>query len=105
MAPLPPLGRARAVQLVRDGALPFTFGSPHPKVAILRQDGVYRIRGLAVDPGEARASHDRALAAGQSWMAEHYYALGVPTGPIHVEASSIPELLAAMETMPWPDDW
>ncbi len=105
MAPLPPLGRARAVQLVRDGALPFTFGSPHPTVAVLHQDGVYRIRGLVVDPGEAQASRDHALAAGESWMAEHYYALGVPTGAIHIEASSIPELLAAMETMPWPHDW
>lgn len=105
MAPMPPIGRARAIQLVRDGRLPLSFGSPHPTVGILLQDGVYRIRDLVVDDAEAQASSARAMARGESWMPEHYYGLGKPTGAIHAEAPSIELLVAAMQTMPWPDNW
>jgi hypothetical protein len=105
MAPMPPLGRARAIQMVREGRLPLSFGSPHQTVAILLQDGVYRIRALVVDDAEARASNERAIARGESWMPEHYYALGKPTGTIHAEVSSIEELVATMQTMSWPHHW
>jgi hypothetical protein len=105
MAPVSPLGRAGAIKLVRGGHLPLRFGSPHPTVMVLLEDGVYRIRGLAVDEGEAHASSERAMARGESWMPEHYDALAKPTGPIHAEAPSVEELITAMKTMPWPDDW
>jgi hypothetical protein len=105
MAPVPPIGRARAMQLVRDGHLPFCFGSPHPTVMVLAEEGAYRIRGLEVDENDARASNERAMARGESWMPEHYYALARPTGPIYAEAPSIAELLDAMRSMPWPDHW
>ncbi len=58
-----------------------------------------------VDERDAQASHDRAMALGESWMPEHYYGLGRPTGPVYAEAPSIAELLAAMRSMPWPTDW
>jgi hypothetical protein len=105
MAPVPPMGRDRAIELVLAGRLPLRFGSPHPSVIVLHQDGVYRIRGLEVDQADARASHDAALARGESWMAEHYHALGRPTGPVHAEAASIEELVDTMRTMPWPASW
>jgi len=105
MAPVPPTGRDRAIQLVRAGRLPLRFGSPHPSVMVLHEDGVYRIRTLVVDEDDARASRDRALARGEPWMPEHHYALGKPTGPIHAEAASIDELVEAMQTMPWPSSW
>lgn len=72
---------------------------------VLHQDGVYRVRELEVDEADARASHDAAAARGESWMAEHYHALGKPTGPIHAEADSIDGLVEAMRTMPWPAHW
>lgn len=105
MAPMPPLGRARALQLVAAGSLPIHFGSPHPCAAIVEQDGRFRIRDLVIDPAEADASRSAALAARQSWMPENYYALGKPTGPIHCEAATRDELLEKMQTMPWPAHW
>lgn len=105
MAPLPPLGRDRALQLVASGSLPILLGSPHPTVAILEQDGLYRIRQLVIDPAEAEASRAAAFAAQRSWMPEHYYALGKPTGAIHGEAPTREALLDQMRTMPWPAEW
>jgi hypothetical protein len=105
MSPVAPLGRKGAIRLVEAGQIPCTFGSPHPHVAIVEQDGVFRIRALVVDAAEADASHAAALAKNESWMPENYYALGRPTGEIHIEASTRAELIAKMRTMDWPDDW
>jgi len=105
MAPIPPMGREPAIERARGGNLPFSFGSPHPTVAILVQDGVYRIRELVVSAAEERAAYDRAMAEGSAWMPEHHHALGRPTGAIYAEAASIAELVAAMEAMSWPADW
>jgi hypothetical protein len=105
MAPLPPTGRARALQLVAAGTLPILLGSPHPFIAIVEQDGVFRIRTLVIDPAEAAADREAALAAHRSWMPEHYYALGKPTGAIHCEAPTREALLEHMRTMPWPAEW
>lgn len=105
MAPVPPLGRKRAIELVEAGTLPLPFGSPHPHTMILEQDGRFRIRQLLVDEAEARASSEAARAAHQSWMPEHYYALGKPTGTIYADAASRDELVAVMRTMEWPASW
>ncbi len=105
MAPLPPLGRVLAMKRVADGELPFTFGAPHPTVAILVEDGRYRIRALVIDPTEAATSRAAAFARHQSWMPEHYYELGKPTGEIYVDAGSKRELLQAMAIMEWPESW
>ena len=105
MAPAAPLGRERAIQLVAQGRLPIWFGSPHPTMAVVEQDGVFRIRRLVIDEAEARAAGERALAGGGSWMPENYYALGKPTGPIHAEAPSREALIEQMRTMNWPAGW
>ncbi len=105
MAPMPPLGRERAIELVARGALPLTFGSPHPCVAIVEQDGLFRLRELVIDPQEAEASRAAAMAARQPWMPEHYYGLGRPTGEIHCEARSKEELIAQLRALEWPRNW
>ena len=105
MAPVAPTGRARAMQLVAAGTLPIHFGSPHPCAAIVEQDGVFRIRDLVIDKAEADAASAAAFSRGGSWMPEHYYALGKPTGTIHCEAASRDELLERMKTMDWPPHW
>ncbi|HEY2365294.1 MAG TPA: hypothetical protein VGH87_02870 [Polyangiaceae bacterium] len=105
MAPVAPLGRDAAIELVLTGKLPIWFGSPHPHTAIVEQDGVFRIRELVVDPAEADASQKAAFAKHESWMPEHYYALGKATGAIHVEAKTRDELVQKMKTMAWPGDW
>jgi hypothetical protein len=105
MAPLPPVGRARAIALVEKGSLPVQLGSPHPTVMIVEQDAVFRIRDLVIDPDEADAARDAAFAQRKPWMPEHHYALGKPTGAIHVEAATRDELLVAMRTMDWPSYW
>jgi hypothetical protein len=106
MAPSAPTGRARAIQLVQDGPLPISLGSPHPAVLIVEQEGKFRIRELVVDraAAEAAASATRR-ARSPSWMPEHYYALGAPTGKIFAEAASRAELVELMGTMTWPEDW
>jgi hypothetical protein len=105
MAPVAPLGRKAAMDLVARGRIPLSFGSPHPTVAIVEQDGKLRIRELVVDDAEARAAGEAARAKGEPWMPESYYALGKPTGRIHAEASTREELLETMRTMEWPADW
>jgi hypothetical protein len=105
MAPAAPLGRDRAIELVKQGKLPFSFGSPHPTMTVIEQDGVFRIRQLVIDEAESRAAGERALASGQPWMPEHHYALGKPTGKIYAEAWSREELIEKMEMMDWPRSW
>lgn len=105
MAPLPPLGRERVLQLVAAGPLPLTFGSPHPTVAVVEQDGWFRLRELVIDPAEAEASRAAAFAQHASWMPEHYYALGKPTGTIHCEATTREALVEKLWVMPWPSSW
>lgn len=94
-----------AIKLVRAGRLPIQFGSPHPHVAIVEQDGVLRIRDLVVDPVEAEREAREARERNDSWMPEQYYGLGRPTGKIHVEAATRDDLVAKMEAMGWPSDW
>ena len=103
MAPLPPIGRDAAIKMVEDGELPFSFGSPHPHVMVLEQDGKFRIRQLIVDT--AGAKYQAARARSPSWMPEHHYALGQPTGEIYAEAASARELIEVMRTMDWPHNW
>jgi hypothetical protein len=102
---MPPLGRDRAIELVKQGKLPVWVGSPHPTVAIVEQDGVFRVRELVIDEAEARASSEQARARRESWMPEHYYALGKPTGKIYAEARSRDELIDRMRAMDWPASW
>jgi hypothetical protein len=105
MAPVAPLGRKGAMKLVAAGKIPFDFGSPHPKVAVVEQDGVLRIRALVIDEAEAETARQAALARGGAWMPESYYALGKPTGEIFAEAATVEALLETMQSMDWPDDW
>ena len=105
MAPCAPLGRTRAIQLVEQGSLPFSFGSPHPTMMALEQDGRFRIRALVIDNDEAMAASRAALAAGRGWMPEQHYALGKPTGKIVAEGASRAELVELMRTMDWPNNW
>jgi hypothetical protein len=105
MAPIAPLGKNRVLALLRAGKLPFSFGSPHPVVAVLEQDGMFRVRGLVVDPDEAKAALEAAMAQGGPWMPEQYYALGKPTGRVFIEASTRDALAAKIEAYPWPQEW
>jgi hypothetical protein len=106
MAPVAPLGREQAIQLVRSSAFPISFGSPHPTVMILEQEGKFRIRELVIDrAGAAAAASASGRARTPSWMPEHYYAVGRPTGQIYAEADSREELIAIMQDMEWPAHW
>ena len=106
MAPAAPVGRERAIQLVKESSLPIALGSPHPTVQIVQQDGKFRIRELVIDQGEVQAAADAAKRArSPSWMPEHYYALGKPTGKIFAEAASKAQLVELMATMTWPENW
>ena len=105
MAPVPPLGKNHALALLRAGKLPFSFGSPHPCVAVLEQDGVFRVRELVVDPGEAAVTAKAALAERGFWTPEQHYALGKPTGRVFIEAPTRDALAEKIEAYPWPRDW
>jgi hypothetical protein len=96
------------MQLVTDGALPIPLGSPTPKAMIVEQDRKVRIRELVIDVAGAEAAA-RAAAAQRprspSWMPEHYYSVGQPSGTILVEATSRAELVELMREMAWPPEW
>ena len=94
------------MELVREGSFPISLGSPHPTVAIVQQDGKFRIRELVVDQAAAEAGAEAAKRSrSPSWMPEHYYALGKPTGKIFAEAPSRAELVTVMGAMEWPAHW
>ena len=105
MAPVAPLGKNRVLALLRAGALPFSFGSPHPFVAVLEQDGVFRVRELIVDPAEAEAAAKAAMAERGCWMPEQHYALGKPTGRVFLEAPTRDALAEKLEAYQWPREW
>jgi hypothetical protein len=105
MAPVAPLGRDQAIRLVMERELPFCFGSPHPTMAAVEQDGVFRIRELVIDEAEARAVSERELASGGGWTPEQHYALGKPTGIIYAEGRTREDLIEKMRTMDWPASW
>lgn len=94
------------MQLVAEGALPFSFGSPHPTVMAVEQDGVFRLRELVVD----KDAVEMAVASARrnrspSWMPEHYYSMGQPTGTIYAEGRTRSELCEAIRTITWPAHW
>jgi len=104
MAAVVPVGREHAIELLSSSSLPIYLGSPHPSVAIVEQDGVFRIRELQRDDaGLAEVANQRRRSP--SWMPEHYLALGRPTGKVHVEAESREALASKMATMEWPESW
>ncbi len=106
MAPTAPLGRENAIKLVEEGSFPISLGSPHPTVLIVEQEGMFRIRELVIDRMEAEAAASASRRSrSPSWMPEHYYALGKPTGTIFAEAPSRAELAKVMRTMEWPASW
>ena len=105
MAPVAPLGKNRALALVRAGKLPFACGSPHPVVAVLEQEGRYRVRELVVDPAEATRAMEAAFAGGHGWTPEQHYALGQPTGRVFIEAQTLAGLAEAIEAYSWPQEW
>jgi hypothetical protein len=106
MALLGPVGRTRAIELVSDGEIPLPLGYPQPKVMVVEQEGAFRIRELVTDPAAVQAAATVSTRArSPSWVPSHYFSLGAPIGEIFAEASSRDELIAAMLTMPWPEDW
>jgi hypothetical protein len=105
MAPIAPLGKNRVLALLRAGKLPFSFGSPHPVVAVLEQDRMFRVRELVVNPDEAKAAAEAAMAEGGPWMPEQHYALGKPTGRVFIEAPTRDALAAKIEAYSWPREW
>jgi hypothetical protein len=106
MAPTAPLGRDGVIALVQEGSLPILFGSPHPTIAVVEQEGRFRIRELVIDQVEAEnAAASARRARSPSWMPEHFYALGRPTGHIFAEAKSRADLIEIIRTMSWPDNW
>ena len=73
---------------------------------ILEQEGHFRIRELVVDRAETDdAMAKAARARTPSWMPEHYYSLGRPTGHVYAEGKTREELVDVMRTMEWPDTW
>jgi len=105
MAPMPPLGKNGVLALLRKGTLPFSFGSPHPRVGVVEQDGVFRVRELVIDPAEAEAARKAAMARGGSWMPEQYYGLGKPTGRVFIEAPTREALAEKIAAYSWPPEW
>ncbi len=101
-----PLGRELAIQLVAGSLLPVSIGGPRPSAMILEQEGKFRIRALVVDGDAAHAAAGAtSRARSVSWMPEHYYSLGQPSGEVFAEAESREALIEIMRTMAWQADW
>lgn len=105
MAPRAPVGKKLALSLLDQGKLPIRLGSPHSYVAILEQEGLFRVRQLVADPEQVRAASEQAQKNHKSFMPEHVEALALPTGKIFLEAPSREALRAQLEAYAWPRDW
>ncbi|MDQ3367711.1 MAG: hypothetical protein M3680_19995 [Myxococcota bacterium] len=94
------------MQLVAEEPLPISLGNAHPRVMVVEQDGLFRIREIVVDRDAAQAAASASSRTrSPSWMPEHYYTLGRPTGTIFAEARSRAELVEVMRTMTWHETW
>lgn len=105
MAPMPRMGKQRVLELLAERGPPLRFGSPHPCVAIVHEDGVYRLRDLVIDEAEAHAMQADAVKNRTGFMPEHYYGLGKPTGKIHLEAPTLQAFREKLEAFAWPQHW
>lgn len=105
MAPMASLGKKRALEILAERGPPLAIGSPHPCVAIVQQDGMYRLRDLVIDEAEARAARDDAMKSGHGFMPENYFGLGRPLGKIHVEAKTLEDFRQKLEAFSWPKHW
>lgn len=106
MAPLPPFGKSQVLQWLRGRAGgPLWFGSPHPCVCVVKQDGVWRLRELALEPDVLRRASEDALKHGRPFMPEHAADLQTPTGKIHLEAPTREALAVLVEGYTWPRQW
>lgn len=69
------------------------FGSPHFSHAVLKQDGVFRVRELFL----SKEKVDAWKATHASFMPEHAERLSEPTGQIVLEAPTLDELIRLLQ--------
>jgi len=100
-----PGGKTRVLAALTGNFLPYWFGSPHPFVCLVEQDGVFRVRSLVVDAAEAKSASEKAFDDGTGWMPENHAALAKPTGKILIEAPTREAMAKKLNAYKWPADW
>ena len=109
MAPRPPWSRQGVVQYLRGPGphLPLLLGSPHLHggVAVVREEGVYRLRRLACDEAGLEAFREQQHATGKPFYPEHVDQFQRPTGAVLAEAASLDDFVTALEGIPWEPGW
>lgn len=104
MAPRPPVSREDFLRWVRSPTvrLPLLVGSPHHRLAVCHEAGIWRLRRLVVDQPRCDALREAQLSNGRPFMAEHVESCLVPGEEIVLEAPSLDEFCRLVETGRWP---
>lgn len=74
------------------------FGAPHFTYAVVAQDGVFRVRRLALTQEKA----DAHLAKTGRFMPEDAERLSEPTGPVVLEAPTLDGLIRLLQDLRLP---
>lgn len=72
---------------------PVRFGSPHPTHAVVKEDGVFRVRQLVL----SKAKADAYLAEHKMFMPEHAAEISDPVGKIELEAPTLDGLISLLQ--------
>jgi hypothetical protein len=86
----------RGAQALATG--PIGFGQHHFSLAVVLEEGRYRVRRLVLPPGKAEAY----LKEHGMFMPEHAEMLSEPIGEIVFEAETLEGLISLIEKARWP---
>ena len=103
MAPRPLESKAQFIARLRAqaptlGRQPVGVGQHHFSHAVVKEEGVFRLRQLVVN----RARYEAHMKEQRSYMPEHAEMLSEPTGAIVLEAPTLEELIIKLEASRWP---
>lgn len=95
---MPPESMQRFLARLHQGAAslatqPVRFGSPHYTHAVVKEDGVFRVRQLVL----SREKADAYLAAHGIFMPEHAAEISEPVGKIELEAPTLDALITLLQ--------
>ncbi len=110
MAPRAPTGRPKLIAMLRASAEPFVpigIGNPSLLVAVVREDGVWRLRRLEHSAEGFAEVVERQRSAGRALFPEHLDTLSVrrPSGEVLAEAADLDAFIAALDGLDWPANW
>ena len=107
MAPRAPTGRTAVLAWLRSpnaGRTPawLPLGNPATSAGVVHEDGVWRVRRTQTDAEGFNAFMRELQASGRPLYPEHVERFARPTGEVFIEATTLDEFIARIESYDWP---